>query len=170
MSQNAFIFLYLNMGSEMMYIIEQRLNAQNICKLRAQKGWFLLELEWRIRWTNILRFLLSRKLFRKNNQRLCSWSIQVIDFRLNYPSYLWKNAWTVVFLCDYRWRHRLQMQTKKVFFWKISFYDENFSRVWFRNRKFYTHAVSWIGRKLISQYLNNIFRAKSFKNKNPWLF
>ena len=40
MSKNAFIFLYLNMGSEMMYIIEQRLNAQNICKLRAQKGLF----------------------------------------------------------------------------------------------------------------------------------
>lgn len=38
MSKDAFVFLYLNMGSEMMYIIEQRLNAQNICKLRAQKG------------------------------------------------------------------------------------------------------------------------------------
>ncbi|RWS26593.1 protein OSCP1-like protein, partial [Leptotrombidium deliense] len=37
MSLKALPLLYLNLGGEMMYIIEQRLNAQNICRVKSER-------------------------------------------------------------------------------------------------------------------------------------
>ena len=38
MFKRALIYLYINLGSEMVYIIQQRLIAQNICKVKAERG------------------------------------------------------------------------------------------------------------------------------------
>lgn len=48
MSLKTLPMLFLNLGGEMMYILDQRLRAQNIPKEKSKKGEFLFSWFWKI--------------------------------------------------------------------------------------------------------------------------